>query len=335
MKEVALMRNEMIIYNTDDGLTKVELHLKDGTIWLSQLEIAELFQTSKQNISKHIAAIFADGELDEKAVVNYQLTTANDGKSYNVAFYHLDMILAIGYRVRSARGAQFRRYASTILKEYLTSGFAINDEKVTESLDYYKRLLNRIRDIRSSERLFYQQVLDIFSTSTDYDGKSDIAKRFFQTVQNKMLYAVTGNTAPELIFNRLDASKPFLGLTSFKGNFPHKSDLKISKNLLDETELKRLNLIVSGYLDTAEYQAETRTAMTMTDWASELNRYLEFQRADILEGHGTISRESANQKADEEYEKYKSGNHEITEVDKAFFEALKGDAKKLNDDTGL
>jgi hypothetical protein len=222
----------LCIYNTDDGLTKVELHLKDGTIWLTQLEIAELFQTTKQNISKHIKAIFDDDELDEKAVVNYQLTTANDGKNYNMAFYNLDIILGIGYRVRTARGAQFRRYASTILKEYLTNGFAINDEKVTESLDYYKRLLRRIRDIRSSERLFYQQVLDIFATSIDYDGKSDIAKRFFQAVQNKMLYAVTGNTAPELIFNRLDASKPFLGLTVFKGNFPHKSDLKISKNLL-------------------------------------------------------------------------------------------------------
>lgn len=232
------MENEMLIYNTDDGLTKVELHLKDGTVWLSQLEIAELFQTTKQNISKHIKAIFDDAELEEEATVNYQLTVQNESGrevARNIAFYNLDMILAIGYRVRSARGAQFRRYASTILKEFLTNGFAINDEKVTESSDYFKRLLSKIRDIRSSERLFYQQVLDIYATSIDYDGKSDDAKRFFQTVPNKMLYAVTGSTAPELIFNRLDASKPFLGLTSFKGNFPHKSDLKVSKNLLDET----------------------------------------------------------------------------------------------------
>lgn len=326
------MANEIIIYNTEDGLTKIELRLKDGTVWLSQLEIAELFQTTKQNISKHINAILDDGELDKEATVNHQLTVQNENGrevSRKIAFYNLDMILAIGYRVRSARGAQFRRYASTLLKEYLTNGFVINDEKVTESLDYFKRLQRRIRDIRSSERLFYQQVLDIFATSVDYDGKSDIAKRFFQTVQNKMLYAVTGNTAPELIFNRLDASKPFLGLTNFKGDFPHKSDLRVSKNLLNESELNRLNLIVSGYLDTAEYQAETRTAMTMADWQTELNRYLEFQRAEILEGYGKISRKLADQKADEEYEKYKAENHEITAVDQAFFEALKDDVKKL------
>ncbi len=332
------MSNDIILYNTDDGQTKIELHLKEGTVWLSQLEIAELFQTSKQNVSKHIIAIFEDGELDEKVVVNYQLTTtqhgAIEGKTQmkNVKFYNLDMILAIGYRVRSARGAQFRRYASTILKEYLIEGAALDTEKLTSNLSYFKRLQERIRDIRSSERLFYQQVLDIFATSIDYDGTSEVAREFFQTVQNKMLYAVTGHTAPELIFSRLDASKSELGLTTYRGNYPRKSDLKISKNYLDEKELNRLNLIVSGYLDTAAYQAETQATMTMADWKAELDRYLAYQRADILEGRGTVSRKSADNKVDKEYEKYQAEHHEITSVDEDYFKALTNDIKRLQGD---
>jgi hypothetical protein len=326
------MSNDIILYNTDDGQTKIELHLKEGTVWLSQLEIAELFQTTKQNISKHINAILTDGELDADATVNYQLTVQNEGDrevSRELIFYNLDMILAIGYRVRSARGAQFRRYASTILKEYLANGFAIDDDKVTQDLTYFKRLQKRIRDIRSSERLFYQQVLDIFATSVDYDGKSEAAREFFQTVQNKMLYAVTGHTAPELIFARLDAAKNDLGLITYKGNYPRKSDLKISKNYLDEKELGRLNLIVSGYLDTAEYQAETRTAMTMSDWKAELDRYLTYQRADILEGRGAVSRRSADEKANREYAKYQTSHHEITRVDEDYFKALSQEVKGL------
>jgi hypothetical protein len=239
------------------------------------------------------------------------------------------MILAIGYRVRSARGAQFRRYASTILKEYLITGAALDTEKLTGNLTYFKNLQKRIRDIRSSERLFYQQVLDIFATSVDYDGKSELAREFFQTVQNKMLYAVTGHTAPELIFSRLDASKADMGLTNYKGNYPRKSDLKITKNYLDEKELSRLNLIVSGYLDTAEYQAETQTAMTMSDWKEELDRYLTYQRADVLEARGTISRKSADDKVDKEYEKYQLEHHEITVVDEDYFNALTDDIKRL------
>ncbi|MGO2243675.1 MAG: RhuM family protein [Pseudolactococcus laudensis] len=329
------MTNDIILYNTEDGQAKIELHLQDGTVWLSQLELAELFQTTKQNISKHIKAIISDGELEEEVVVNYQLMTTEHGaikgktQSHKVAFYNLDMILAIGYRVRSARGAQFRRYASTILKEYLITGAALDNDKLTSDLSYFKNLQKRIRDIRSSERLFYQQVLDIFATSVDYDGSSDVAREFFQTVQNKMLYAVTGQTAPELIFTRPDESKKDLGLTNFKGNYPRKSDLKISKNYLNQDELERLNLIVSGYLDTAEYQARTQSVMTMSDWRSELDRYLAYQRADILEGRGKVSRKSADGKVDQVYENYQIEYHEVTSVDKDYFNALSDDIKRL------
>lgn len=324
--------NNVIFYSTEDGETKIELHLQEGTVWLSQLEIAELFQTSKQNVSKHIKAIFDDSELDEKATVNYQLTVQKEGNreiERQLKFYNLDMILAIGYRVRSARGAQFRQYASTVLKEYLITGAALDTEKLTSNLTYFKNLQKRIRDIRSSERLFYQQVLDIFATSIDYDGSSNTAKAFFQTVQNKMLYAITGQTAPELIFTRIDADKNNLGLTNYKGSYPRKSDLKISKNYLNETELKRLNLIVSGYLDTAEYQAETQTTMTMSDWQAELDRYLTYQRADVLQNRGQISRKNADIKIDDEYQKYQDNHHEITGVDEDYFKALSDDIKTL------
>jgi len=326
------MSNDIILYNTDDGQTKIELHLNNGTVWLSQLEIAELFQTTKNNISLHVKKIFEDNELDEASTVKDYLTVQKEGErdvKRTITVYNLDMILAIGYRVRSARGAQFRRWASTVLKEYLIDGFAIDEEKVTQDLSYFKKLQKRIRDIRSSERLFYQQVLDIFATSIDYDGKSETAREFFQTVQNKMLYAITGQTAPELIFSRLDAEKEDLGLATYKGNSLTKSDLRISKNYLDEKELNRLNLIVSGYLDTAEYQAETQTTMTMADWKAELDRYLTFQRADILTGKGRISRKSADEKVELEYKKYRTKRPEITKVDEDYFKALSKSSKQL------
>lgn len=253
--------NDIIIYNTEDGQTKIELHLEEGTVWLSQYEIAELFQTTKNNISLHIKKIFEEKELDESSTVKEYLTVQKEGNRdvrRNITVYNLDVILSIGYRVRSARGAQFRRYVNTVLKEYLITGAALDNDKLTSNLSYFKNLQKRIRDIRSSKRLFYQQILDIFATSIDYDGTSSIAKEFFQTVQNKMLYAITGKTAPELIFTRIDASKKDLGLTSYKGSYPRKNDLKISKNYLNQDELERLNLIVSGYLDTAEYQAKCK-----------------------------------------------------------------------------
>lgn len=328
MKGLKPMSNDIILYNTEDGKSKIELRLQDGTVWLSQLEIAELFQTTKQNISKHIKAIIDDEELNQNSVVNYQLTTASDGKNYNTAFYNLDMILAIGYRVRSARGAEFRRYASTILKEYLINGFAINDDKVTQDLDYFKKLQARIRDIRTNERIFYRQVLDIFATSIDYDGNSHLAKEFFATVQNKMIYAVTGNTAPELIYARIDHKKNNLGLTIQKGNYPTKQELKVSKNYLEEKELTELNLIVSAYLDTAERQANQNIKMTMSDWKSELDRYLEFQRVDILQNKGKVSRNAANEKVDTELKRYRELNQEIHQVDTDYFNALSNRNKK-------
>ena len=264
------MANDVILYRTDDGESAIELHLDNGTVWLTQQELAELFQTSKQNISKHIKAIFEDGELSEEATVNYKLTVQNEGNrsvQRNVAYYNLDMILAIGYRVRSPRGIQFRLYASTVLKEYLIKGFAMDDERLKNlgGGSYFKELLERIRDIRSSEKVFYRQVLDLFATSSDYNANSPEAKKFFATVQNKMHYAIHHNTASELIYNRVDSEKEFMGLTTFKGDLPTLSEAKVAKNYLTEKELRGLNQLVSGYLDFAERQAEREEIMTMAD----------------------------------------------------------------------
>ena len=233
------MNNQIIIYNTEDGKSKINLKLEDGTVWLNQLQIAELFQTTKQNISKHIKAILEDEELSEVSTVNYQLTVQKEGNreiERNIAFYNLDMILAIGYRVRSPRGVQFRKYASTVLKEYLIKGFAMDDERLKDFAggSYFKELLERIRDIRSSEKVFYRQVLELFSISIDYDKNSDEAKNFFATVQNKMHYAVHHKTASELIFDRVDGDKEFMGLTTFKGELPTLSEAKTAKNYLSE-----------------------------------------------------------------------------------------------------
>lgn len=239
------MTNDVIIYNTDDGKASIELHLNNGTVWLNQQELAKLFQTSKQNISKHIKEIFEDGELDEQVVVNYQLTTTQHGaivgktQSRKVAYYNLDMILAIGYRVRSPRGVQFRQYASTVLKEYLIKGFAMDDERLKNlgGGSYFKELLERIRDIRSSEKVFYRQVLDLFATSSDYNPNSLEAKHFFATVQNKLHYAIHHSTASELIYNRVDSNKEFMGLTTFKGDLPTLNEAKVAKDYLTEKEL--------------------------------------------------------------------------------------------------
>ena len=271
------MSNDMIIYNTEDGRSKISLKLENGTVWLSQLEIAELFETTKQNVSKHVKAIFEDGELLEKATVNYQLTVQNEGTREvrrKVAYYNLDMILAIGYRVRSPRGIQFRNYATTILKEYLIKGFAMDDERLKNlgGGNYFKELLDRIRDIRSSEKVFYRQVLDLFATSVDYNSKSNEAKCFFATVQNKMHFAIHNHTASELIYNRVDSDKEFMGLSTFKGELPTLSEAKIAKNYLTEKELKGLNQLVSGYLDFAERQAEKEVTMTMKDWIEHVDR---------------------------------------------------------------
>lgn len=302
------MNNQIIIYNTEDGKAKINLKYEDGTVWLSQNEIAELFQTSKQNISKHIKNIFEDGELDKEVVVNYKLTTSQHGAMTDktqdnlVSYYSLEMILAIGYRVRSVRGVQFRKYATTVLKEYIVKGFALDDDRLKTGGggNYFKELLQRIRDIRSSEKVFYRQVLDLFSTSIDYDKNSEDAKRFFATVQNKMHYAIHHSTASELIYDRVDSKKDFMGLMTFKGNLPSREEAKIAKNYLDERELRKLNNLVSGYLDFAEMRAEEEIPMTMKDWAEHVDRILLATGKDLLKDKGKISRKQMLNKVDKE-----------------------------------
>ena len=323
------MSNKIIIYNTEDGKAKINLRLEDGTVWLNQLQIAELFQTTKQNISKHIKVILEDGELEEKMVVNYQLTTTKHGaikgkvQTREVAFYNLDMILAIGYRVRSPRGVQFRKYASTVLKEYLIKGFAIDDNRLKNfgGGNYFKELLERIRDIRSSEKVFYRQVLDLFSTSIDYDKNSKEAKNFFATVQNKMHYAIHNQTASELIYDRVDGNKEFMGLTTFKGVLPTLTEAKTAKNYLNEKELRGLNQLVSGYLDFAERQAEREEAMTMADWIKYVDNILQATGENLLENAGKMSRKQMEEKVLEEYKKYSS--HTLTQVEQDYLEEIK------------
>ena len=320
------MSNKIIIYNTEDGKAKINLRLEDGTVWLNQLQIAELFQTTKQNISKHIKAILEDGELSEDSTVNHQLTVQKEGNreiERNIAFYNLDMILAIGYRVRSPRGVQFRKYASTVLKEYLIKGFAMDDNRLKNfgGGNYFKELLERIRDIRSSEKVFYRQVLELFSTSIDYDKNSKEAKNFFATVQNKMHYAIHNQTASELIYDRVDGNKEFMGLTTFKGELPTLTEAKTAKNYLNEKELRGLNQLVSGYLDFAERQAEREKTMTMADWIKHVDNILQATGENILENTGKVSRKQMEKKVDEEYKKY--SDHTLTSVEKDYLEEIK------------
>lgn len=320
------MSRDIIIYNTEDGRAKIELQVENGTVWLNQNEIAELFQTTKQNISKHIKAIFEDNELDEISTVNYQLTVQNEGNrriKRELAYYNLDMILAIGYRVRSPRGIQFRNYASTILKEYLVKGFAMNDEQFKNlgGAGYFKELLERIRDIRSSEKVFYRQVLDLFATSIDYDKKSNEAKYFFATIQNKMHYAIHNKTASELVYERVDSEKNYMGLTIFKNEFPTLKEAMVAKNYLTEKELKGLNQLVSGYLDFAERQAQKEEVMTMQKWIEHVDKILEATGEDLLKGNGEISHEKMEQKVKEEFKKYK--NKTLTQVEKDYLEEIK------------
>lgn len=331
------MNNNIILYNTDDGKSKIELHVEGDTVWLNQLELAELFQTSKQNISKHIKAIFDDGELKKEVVVNYKLTTTQHGaisnkvQTKNVAYYSLDMILAIGYRVRSVRGVQFRNYASTILKEYLIKGFAMDDSRLKNlgGGNYFKELLDRIRDIRSSEKVFYRQVLDLFATSIDYDPKSNVAKDFFATIQNKMHFAIHHHTASELVYSRVDAEKEFMGLTVFKGELPSRKEAEIAKNYLSEEELKGLNLLVSGYLDFAEIQATRRRVMTMQDWYNHVDDILKATGEEVLIGNGKISREKMHAKVDVEYKKYCQKT--LSQVERDYLSEIKALGQKAKE----
>lgn len=320
------MGNDIIIYNTEDGKAKIYLQYDDGTVWLSQLEIAELFQTTKQNVSKHVKAIFLEGELEESATVNYKLTVQKEGNrkiSRQLAYYNLDMILAIGYRVRSIRGIQFRNYASSILKEYLIKGFAMDDERLKNlgGGNYFKELLERIRDIRSSEKVFYRQVLDLFATSIDYDAKNEEAKKFFATVQNKMHFAIHHHTASELIYTRVDSDKDFMGLSTFKGELPTLEEAKVAKNYLSAEELKSLNAVVSGYLDFAERQAQREVKMTMKDWREHVDRILSATGEDLLIGNGRVSRDMMVDKVNQEYRKYSAKT--LSQVERDYLAAIK------------
>ena len=311
------MKNNMIIYVSKDGNVKVDVSIENEDIWMSQDVIANLYGTSKQNISYHINNIFKEEELDKNSVVKDFLTTAKDGKNYNVSHYNLDAIIAVGYRINSKKATEFRIWATKVLKEYMMKGFTLNDERLKNNGEspYFEELLARIRDIRSSEKIFWRKVLDIYATSIDYDPKNKLSIDFFKTVQNKMHYATHGHTAAELIFNRVDSEKENLGLTNFKGKYPTKSETEIAKNYLTEEELNILNRMVSAYLDVAELNALDRRPMTMQDWVNELDTFLKMTRKDILSNSGTISHKKALEKAHKEYDKYMQNHLTIAERD--------------------
>lgn len=322
-------KNNFIIYTTDDGQVDIEVRLEDENVWLTQNSMAELFDTTKQNISLHIKNIFEEKELEENSVVKHSLTTAKDGKNYKTKFYNLDLIISVGYRVKSIRGTQFRIWANKLIKEYLIKGYNLNVERFKNNGGgpYFEEVLEKIRDIRSSEKVFWRKILDIYATSVDYDAQNEQTREFFRTVQNKMHYAVHGNTAAEVIFNRVDSEKENIGLTNFKGSMPTRAETEIAKNYLNEKELNLLNRMVSAYLDVAEINALNMHAMTMKEWVNELNGFLTMTHKDILEGAGTISHEKALAKAHEEYDKYMR-NH-LTQAEKDYLEIMSEDIKKL------
>ncbi len=300
---------EIIIYKTSDGKAAISLMTKEGTVWMNQNQLAELFVTSKQNIGQHIASIFEDKELDQNSVVKNYFTTATDGKSYEVAFYSLDMILAIGFRVRSIRGTQFRIWANTHLKEYLVKGFVIDDNRLKNPdgrPDYFDELLARIRDIRASEKRFYQKVRDLFALSSDYDGSDKAIQMFYASTQNKLLFAITGKTAAEIVLSRANASQPNMSLTSWKGSVVRKQDIYIAKNYLTETEIDSLNRYVTVFLETAELRAKNQQDLTMAFWKENVDRILAFTDQKILQGSGSISQEQMQQLVQKIYEKFDS-----------------------------
>ena len=316
-------QSKLLIYTTEDGLAKIETTFDGDTVWLSIDQMAELFQRDKSTISRHIKNVFVEGELDRNAVVAKFATTAADGKTYQVEFYNLDVIISVGYRVKSRRGVQFRIWATGILKEYMRKGFALDDERLKNlgGGGYFKELLERIRDIRASEKVFYRQVLEIYATSIDYDPKAEISIQFFKKVQNKIHYAIHGQTAAEVIYTRADAEKEFMGLTTFAGSQPTLKEAVVAKNYLNEKELRAMGQLVSGYLDFAERQAEREQAMTMQDWSAHLDRILTMSGEQLLIGNGSVSHQQAIDKATDEYRKYKVRT--ISEVERDYLDAIK------------
>ena len=315
--------NKVIIYTANDGKTKIDVKLEEETLWLTQAQMCELYQTSKSNVSEHIKHIFEDGELNEESVVRKFRTTAADGKEYLVSHYNLDMIIALGYRVRSIIATRFRQWATERLKEYIVKGFTLDDERLKKlgGGSYWKELLERIRDIRATEKVLYRQILEIYATSIDYDPRAQVSQEFFKKVQNKIHFAIHGHTAAELIVERADAEKEFMGLLTFKGNHPTLLEAKTAKNYLNEKELRAMGQLVSGYLDFAERQAEREQVMTMNDWAAYLDRILTMSGEQLLEGSGKVSHEEAMEHAITEYRKYKQRT--ISDVERDYLFSLK------------
>lgn len=327
-----MTNSEILLYQTEDGQTKIDVRLEEETVWLSQAQMVELFQTTKQNISLHIRNIFKEGELYEISVVKDYLTTASDGKQYSTNFYNLDVVISVGYRVKSHRGTQFRIWATKQLKEYIVKGFVLNDEKLKETgqtNQYFEELFERIRDIRSSEKIFYAKIRDIYATAIDYDSSTEESQLFFKSVQNKMHWAIHGHTASEIISQHADSDKQNMGLTTWK-NSPKgkikKTNISIAKNYLTEDELKDLNLIVDQYLSFAELQARNRNPMYMSDWLKKLNDLMTLNDREILEHAGTISAKLAKELAEAEYEKYRKKmiDFEDAKEIKELEEGLKG-----------
>jgi hypothetical protein len=325
------MTSEILLYTTEDGTARIDVRLVDETVWLTQAQLAELFAKSRSTITEHIQNIFKEGELNEQAVCRNFRHTAADGKNYDVQCYNLDVIISVGYRVKSLRGTQFRQWATARLREFIVKGFTLDDKRLAEgrtATDYFDELIERIRTIRASERNFYQKIKDIYKEcSIDYNASAEITQQFFQLVQNKLHWAVHGKTAPEMIASRADASKPNMGLTSFKGKKPQKGDVTIAKNYLSQDELQLLHLIVNQYLEFAELQARRRKQMTMADWAAKLDDFLRLNDMDILQGLGRVSKQNADALAEAEFAKYQ-GQQRIVDDAKAA-EELDAEVKRV------
>lgn len=327
---------ELILYTTQDGLTQIQLKTIDGTVWLNQAEIGELFDKARSTVAEHIQSILEEGELKAEQVCRNFRQTAADGKVYEVLHYSLDMILAVGYRVRSPRGTQFRQWATTTLREYLIKGFVLNDERLKEpgGWDYFDELLERIREIRASEKRFYQKVKDLFTTSVDYDGRSETAQLFFKTIQNKMLWAITGKTAAELIVERANPELPNMGLTTWKGSKVRKGDITTSKNYLTQEEVSDLNLIVSAFLEMAEARARRRQTITMHEWETFVDDYLKLSERDILTHAGRISHERMELITAERYDAFdaKRKEHERLLAEQDYEQDLETEIKQIEGD---
>ena len=321
-------KGDIIIYQSESGETKIDVRFQDETVWLTQAQLCELYQSSKANVSEHIKNIFEEGELEQSAVVRKIRTTAADGKTYAVNHYNLDMIISLGYRIKSSIATQFRRWATERLKEYMIKGFAMDDERLKKlgGGGYWKELLERIRDIRATEKVFYRQVLEIYATSIDYDPRASVSQEFFKKVQNKIHYAIHGRTAAELIVERADSEKDFMGLLTFKGSQPTLAEARTAKNYLDDKELRAMGQLVSGYLDFAERQAEKEQPMTMDDWANYLNRILTSTGEQLLLDGGRVSHQEAMDHATTEYRKYKQRT--LSDVEQDYLNAIKAISDK-------